>query len=194
MTRLMRMAQILNFSGTYRIMGPLMVPAKALSSIFVRYLFLCRSLPGKHKFKFSKRKFIPHISIRLTEVRHWHGIIFPNSHHCTFLYLFSLISEVKHYRKGSLSWCWFKLDGIRFDGVFFKHTAPSLHISLNPLNLIRIIDLWGACLLWSWSAGISSPLRAGQAPRKTPVCKDPLVTNQWLNYALIRTWAVCRCY
>lgn len=78
------------------------------------------------------------------------------------------------------------------DGIFFIHTVPSLHNSLIPLNLIRIIDLRGECLSWSSCAGISSPFGADQVPIQTLVCEDSLVIDQWLNEALIRTWDVWR--
>lgn len=103
---------------------------------------------------------------------------FPKPHHCTFLCLFSLISGMKRGKGFTLV---VDSNETRCDFALFIHPAPLLHISLNPLNLIRIIDLRGVCLFWSGCTRLSSPLRADQAPTQTAMCKDSLVTDQRLN-------------
>lgn len=139
----------LKFSGTHRRMGPLMVPAKHLSSISVKYLFLWRSLDRKaQNYVFSReRKPARWSQTDKGEVRGHISLVFRVTENVSL----ALLIQIRKYT------------------VWRYLLLTLVHISLNPLNLIRIIDMWGMCLSWSGCAGISSPLSADQAPTQTPV-------------------------
>lgn len=100
----LRVAQ--SSSGTYRSMGPLMVPAKALSSILVKYLFLWRSLRQESTNLSLIRETLPS-----TFQSDWQNAkqYFPKPHHCTFLSLHSLVSKGEMWKKKGPT-RWFKLD------------------------------------------------------------------------------------